>query len=319
MTELEKIVRKCQRQLTSFSRIKTYLNNRGITDKLIADFDIGYGKFYNKNWIVIPIKDVNGNYLFLKLRKDPEDKMENNKYKFYPVGSQVTIFGWNALLNTDMITIAEGEIDAMLLTSRGVPTITSTAGVGTFKKEWLQALKDLKKIYIVFDLDEPGDKGANKLAQMILENLDFIKVYKITLPTEVGIGGDITDYFVKLNGSVDDLFYKHANEVKREYKLEEIRPPRNKDFNNSGITNTDIENAKQVNCSNFIKVERKTHDGMSIAFCPFHKEKVPSFVAYPNGKGWYCFGCGRGGDTIDLVMEMYSLDFKEAIKFILNQ
>lgn len=31
------------------------------------------------------------------------------------------------------------------------------------------------------------------------------------------------------------------------------------------------------------------------ACCPFHSEKTPSFVVYPDGS-YYCFGCGVHGD-----------------------
>jgi len=52
--------------------------------------------------------------------------------------------------------------------------------------------------------------------------------------------------------------------------------------------------------------------------CPFHNEKTPSLKIYPEGKGFYCFGCGAGGSVIDFVMKLFSLDFHEALKRINN-
>jgi hypothetical protein len=38
--------------------------------------------------------------------------------------------------------------------------------------------------------------------------------------------------------------------------------------------------------------------------CPFHDESTPSFTVYRDGaKGWYCFGCQRGGSPLDYVLD----------------
>lgn len=36
--------------------------------------------------------------------------------------------------------------------------------------------------------------------------------------------------------------------------------------------------------------------------CPFHDDRTPSLHVYGDpGRGWYCFGCGRGGSIYDLA------------------
>jgi hypothetical protein len=36
--------------------------------------------------------------------------------------------------------------------------------------------------------------------------------------------------------------------------------------------------------------------------CPFHTDGTPSLHVYPEpGRGWYCYGCGRGGSVYDLA------------------
>jgi len=47
--------------------------------------------------------------------------------------------------------------------------------------------------------------------------------------------------------------------------------------------------------------------------CPLHSEKTPSFKIYPNGS-WYCFGCNKGGDIFNFVMEIEGIPFREALK-----
>jgi hypothetical protein len=44
------------------------------------------------------------------------------------------------------------------------------------------------------------------------------------------------------------------------------------------------------------------------AACPFHPDDTPSLHAYQEPeRGWYCFGCGRGGSIFDLAAEVYGL------------
>lgn len=50
------------------------------------------------------------------------------------------------------------------------------------------------------------------------------------------------------------------------------------------------------------------------ACCPFHHEKTPSFVVSPSKNIWHCFGCGKGGNAINFVMEYDGLSYQEAIK-----
>ena len=48
--------------------------------------------------------------------------------------------------------------------------------------------------------------------------------------------------------------------------------------------------------------------------CPFHSERTPSFVVYPESKSWHCFGaCSEGGDAISFVQKIKNYDFREAV------
>jgi len=50
--------------------------------------------------------------------------------------------------------------------------------------------------------------------------------------------------------------------------------------------------------------------------CPFHQEKTPSFTVSPIKQIFYCFGCGKGGDVYNFVMEMEKCEFPEAVRLV---
>lgn len=49
------------------------------------------------------------------------------------------------------------------------------------------------------------------------------------------------------------------------------------------------------------------------ASCPFHHEKTPSLKVYDGDKGFYCFGCGKGGNVISFIMGYFGVDFRAAL------
>jgi DNA primase len=55
------------------------------------------------------------------------------------------------------------------------------------------------------------------------------------------------------------------------------------------------------------------------ALCPFHTEKTPSFSVNPQRGFFYCFGCGKGGNSIQFVRDFDKLSFIEAVTELANR
>jgi DNA primase len=65
-----------------------------------------------------------------------------------------------------------------------------------------------------------------------------------------------------------------------------------------------------------LKRSGSTYKGL----CPFHAERTPSFIVFPNTGTWHCFGaCGIGGDVFSFVMHKENLDFREALQMLARE
>ena len=53
--------------------------------------------------------------------------------------------------------------------------------------------------------------------------------------------------------------------------------------------------------------------------CPFHGEKTPSFIVYPESQSYHCFGCGANGDIFGFVMQSGGIEFREALERLARQ
>jgi len=50
--------------------------------------------------------------------------------------------------------------------------------------------------------------------------------------------------------------------------------------------------------------------------CPFHPEKIPSFMVSPSKQIFHCFGCGTGGDVVSFLIKHENFSFGEAIRYL---
>lgn len=48
--------------------------------------------------------------------------------------------------------------------------------------------------------------------------------------------------------------------------------------------------------------------------CPFHQERKPSFMVSPDRQIFHCFGCQKGGNVFNFIMQYEKLSFPEAVR-----
>jgi len=139
----------------------------------------------------------------------------------------------------------------------------------------------------------------------------------IKLPAEVGEGGDVSDFFVRLGQSRED-FLKLIGEA------EPIPPPplpvvpEHQPYirNMSSPLRQRIDRIKRdVSIQDIVSRYVKLHaSGNNLTgLCPFHEDHNPSLTGYPTTGTFYCYGCQKHGDVITFVREKEHLDFGQAL------
>lgn len=115
-------------------------------------------------------------------------------------GDPARVYNLQALREAEEVIVCEAELDsvalAQALTSSDQERLRKMAviavpGSKTFPDELLKALEPMKRVYIGFDSDEAGEKGATALKEKV-----GAKARILQLPTKDGAGCDWTDFLL---------------------------------------------------------------------------------------------------------------------------
>lgn len=289
------------------TRIREYLNGRGIPDEIIDRHFLGW----NGVRITIPVFDHKGVCAFFRLAKDPDDQSRSPKM-LSSRGSHVDLYGWEVLrLQPKRVIISEGEFDRLVLEANGFPAVTSTGGAATFRSEWADAFNEISEVYICFDRDAVGYEGAMSVGRLV----QHAKL--VELPPEVSDSGDVTDFFVRLGKTSQD--FEELLAKAQPVPLLDAQPDRSISISD-GSTNAQMrekidhlkrENPIQAVVQSYI--ELRPSGATLVGLCPFHEDHRPSFTVYPETGTFHCYGCGAHGDALSFIQKVEHLSFRQAL------
>ena len=146
------------------SKVRDWLVGRGLEDKTLSDFKIGEQLRDGKAFAVFPyLRD--GELINAKYRDVAEKRGMRQE-----AGAEPCLFGWHLIdPKARSVAITEGEIDCMTLHQVGIPAMSVTAGAGNH--QWIESdwdrLERFSEIFICFDDDEAGQKGAAEVVQRL--------------------------------------------------------------------------------------------------------------------------------------------------------
>lgn len=179
------------RQLTA--SVRKYLKEeRCLSDEVIKRYKIVGGTYGGRECIAIPVVSKGKDGIAYRLRMMSGD---GPRYLWHPKGNEAVLYPQSILLQKPrQLVLTEGEFDALALISRKIPAITSTAGAGTFKEEWVDMLPQNCEIVICYDRDGAGKKGADKTLALLKEKRPDLRLSITDLPEMPGNGKDVTDF-----------------------------------------------------------------------------------------------------------------------------
>jgi hypothetical protein len=174
--------------------LKVMTDERGLTKHTIREFQIGW----DGQRFTIPIRDEDGNLVNVR-RYKPRARSHSQKMISWGTGwGEGRLLGFDLLNDDDVkdVVLHEGEMDYIIGRQYKVPSVGHTSGSNVFKMEWAKHFKG-KRVFVAYDDDKAGDRGAMKVAQVLKGNCDG--VYRLKHNTGID-GGDTTDYFTKCGG-----------------------------------------------------------------------------------------------------------------------
>lgn len=182
----------------SRQHLRTMREKRGLTKETIETFQIGW----DGERFTIPVRDAAGKLLNVR-RYDPNAKQAKDKMKSWAVGTgSRQLFCSDILNDSDSVIITEGEMDCIIGRQHGLPTLSHTAGASAWDNRWNEEFEH-KVVYIVYDCDDAGRRGARKVAHAL--ELFAKEIHIIDLPLK-GKGDDLTNYFVDQGYTASDFY-----------------------------------------------------------------------------------------------------------------
>jgi len=208
------------------------------------------------------------------------------------------------------LIIAAGEPDVWLLTALRLPAVTflngensrpDPLGIGQI------VARRPARCVVIYDNDEAGRSGSVTTVRALRQA--GLEAVAKRLPDTLPEGGDVTDLyaacgqeraaFVAALGALDTMDVRdEAPRLTRQAVT----------FTTPGPIATFKEQYKLAAIAGQITELTQHASGRYLTGrCPFHDDKHPSFVVWPEIDKWRCFGCNRHGDQIDLIKEYKGL------------
>lgn len=183
-------------------RVRFLLEERGVVQDTLVEIWLGWdGQRYT-----IPVLDEDNK--LVNVRRYKPGATNTKVLSVASHGSPIRLYMPFALKDDEDVVLAEGELDAIKtgqeLAAAGLPigVVSGTGGAGSIPPtERLEPLRE-RRVFIAYDCDDTGRRGAHKLAAALTGIARAVHVVDLGLGDE---GEDLTDWFVRFGKTANEL------------------------------------------------------------------------------------------------------------------
>lgn len=214
----ERLVEMTERLLRHGEKVRYLREKCGWSKRIIQRYSVGFdGQRYT-----IPIYAADGRLVNVR-RYDPLAKEAKDKMKSWAYGSgERRLYGYDTLEEFETIILVEGEKDRITGQQHGLPTVTHTGGATSWNNAWNELFAG-KKVFICYDCDDSGRRGARKV-QAALKNF-AAEVHILSLPLP-GKGDDLTNFFVDHDRTAAEFFTLMKEATEQAYRSSSLQKQR---------------------------------------------------------------------------------------------
>lgn len=298
--------------LLNNSKLKKFLNDRGITDEAIREYGLGYAG----DGIIYPVV-LNGimfdtrTYNINPQEGEPKIKSRRN--------AKPLLFPYDKWINDVRPTLlCGGENDTLLARIKGFNAVESTGGEGGVPKLLIKKFRG-RRVYIAYDCDKAGRESALRMAFFIKEVGGEPFIVNLGLTGEKH-DKDITDFFIKRGFTSEDLQKlidnapaftqeQYIEQKNREYQLVDLWNVKHSRYSDKYISSRVMQmghfELPLVDIPSFVEWECKgeKEGNKACESCPFRK----------GDRGEWSLDSNNLGDLLELV-EVNSKEQDKAIK-----
>jgi len=182
---MDKIRRGHEALLKDPEAMRYLIQDRGWSDAIIQRCQLGLAEQEGVKWLAIP-HFRQGKVVNIKWRSLPPAEKE---FRREP-GCPSILFNEDCIDGLFEVILCEGELDAITLRGQGFENVVATTtGASTLAPAGFDRLAKVEKIFLTYDADPSGQKGARETAK----RLGIEKCYRVQLPEGIH---DVNDYFL---------------------------------------------------------------------------------------------------------------------------